>query len=81
MVNRYCKRSREGKVWCGVVVMRLNFPAEIREVSNSCAGPKGEIEHPANIPHQAPFPPYRVPFPKPTVRAERSTVMLPPALV
>ena len=42
---------------CGVVVMQLNFPAERREVSDSCTEPKGEIERPANISHQAPFPP------------------------
>ena len=41
----------------GVVVMRLNFLAEMREVSNSCAEPKVEIQCPANICYPAPFPP------------------------
>ena len=41
---------------CGVV-MRLNFLAEMREVSDSCAEPKGEIQRPAIIAYHVPFPP------------------------
>ena len=42
---------------CGVVAMWLDFLAEMREVSGSCAEPKVEIQRPANICYPAPFPP------------------------
>ena len=50
MVNRYCRWSRDRKI-CDVVAMQINFPAERREVSDTCVEPKGEIECPPNVSH------------------------------